>query len=244
MKQAHRWNAYLAEGLGTFFFFFIGIGAGYAVAELTGQAAAGTVVVAFAHGLALAVVVSAFGAVSGGHFNPAVTFGLWVAGKIDPIKGAGYIVAQLIAAVLAAAVGFWIFSDRAGIEASMAVPALGDGIDVLRGIVAEAIMTMGLLIAVFGTAVDNRSAKIGGLAIGLAVAAGIFMGGGVTGGAMNPARWFGPALVAGDFSNAIVWIVGPLLGGAIVAGVYRVLILPEAEAGTSDEPLVDVAEDA
>jgi MIP family channel proteins len=244
VNQTHRWNAYLAEALGTFLFFFIGIGAGYAVAELTGQAAASTVVVAFAHGLALAVVVSAFGAVSGGHFNPAVTFGLWLAGKIDPVKGAGYIVSQLVAAVLAAAIGFWVFSDRAAIEASMAVPALGDGIDVLRGIVVEAIITMGLLTAVFGTAVDHRAAKIGGLAIGLAVAAGILVAGGVTGGAMNPARWFGPAVVAGDFTNAIVWIVGPLLGGAIVAGVYRVLILPEAEAARAAEPLVDVAEDA
>lgn len=243
MKQAYPWNAYLAEALGTFLFFFVGIGAGYAVAGLTDQAAASTVIVALAHGLALAVMVSAFGAVSGGHFNPAVTFGLWVAGKIDPVKGAGYVVAQLVAAVAAAAVGFWVFSDRAGIEAAMAVPALGDGIDVLRGIVVEAIITMGLLTAVFGTAVDGRAAKIGGLAIGLAVAAGILMAGGLTGGAMNPARWFGPALVAGDFSNAIVWIVGPLVGGAIVAGVYRVLILPEAATEAEPEPLVDVPEE-
>lgn len=243
MKQAYQWNAYLAEALGTFLFFFIGIGAGYAVAGFVdpGEGAASAVIVALAHGLALLVVVSAFGAISGGHFNPAVTFGLWLAGKIEPVKAGGYLAAQLVAAVLAAAVALWVFSDRTGIEASMAVPALGDGIDVLRGIVVEAIATMVLLAAVFGTAVDGRGPKLGGMAIGLAVAGGILMAGTLTGGAMNPARWFGPALVAGDFTNFIVWIAGPLLGAGIVAAVYRTLILPEADQ-YGDEPLADVAE--
>lgn len=233
MNNAFRWNAYLAEALGTFIFFFVGIGAGYAVAGIAGPSS--TLIVALAHGLALAVMVSALGAVSGGHFNPAVTFGLWVSGKIDAVKGAGYIVAQLVAAIVAAALAIYVFSDRTtpdgvAIESAMAVPALGDGIDILRGIVVEAVVTMGLLLAVLGTAVDKRSAKIGGLAIGIAVAAGIMMAGTLTGGALNPARWFGPALVAGDFSNAIVWIIGPLLGAGIVAAIYRLLILPEATA--------------
>ncbi|MFV2064674.1 MAG: aquaporin [Chloroflexota bacterium] len=234
MKQAFKWNAYLAEALGTFLFFFIGIGAGYAVAGLLGQGAASGLVIALAHGFALAVMVSAFGAVSGGHFNPAVTFGLLVAGKIDAVKSGGYVVAQLLAAIAAAALAFYIFSERAlpdgsAITTTMAVPALGDGIDVLRGIVVEAVITMVLLVAVFGTAVDKRSAKIGGLAIGIAVVVGILMAGTLTGAAINPARWFGPALVAGDFSNAIVWILGPLLGATIVGVVYRLLFLPEAE---------------
>jgi MIP family channel proteins len=227
MRQAAQWNAYLAEGLGTFIFFFTGIGAGYALAGEGG--AAGVVLVAFAHGLALAVMVSALGAVSGGHFNPAVTFGLWLAGKIDPIKGAVYMVVQLAVAWLAAAVAFYVFSGREGIDSAMAVPALGTGIDMLQGIVVEAIATAGLLVAVFGTAVDKRGPKIGGLAIGLAVAAGILMAGTLTGGALNPARWFGPALFALDWTNAIVWIIGPLLGAGIVGVIYRSLFLPEAE---------------
>lgn len=236
MKQAYQWNAYLAEALGTFLFFFIGIGAGYAVVGFVdpGEGAASLVIVALAHGLALLVVVSAFGAISGGHFNPAVTFGLWIAGKIDPIKGTGYLVAQLVASVVAAALAFWVFSDRPGIESSMAVPALGDGIDVLRGIVVEAVATMVLLAAVLGTAVDGRGPKLGGVAIGLAVAAGILMAGTLTGGALNPARWFGPALVAMDFTNFIVWIAGPLLGAGIVAVVYRFMVLPEADAQAAE----------
>jgi len=233
LKSATPWNAYLAEAVGTFLFFFTGIGAGYALVGESGAAV--ILMVALAHGLALAVMVSAFGAISGGHFNPAVTFGLWLAGKIDPIKGAAYVVVQLAVAWLAAAVAFYAFSDRAGIDSVQAVPALGDGIDVIKGIVVEAVVTMGLLVAVFGTAVDRRAPKIGGLAIGLAVAAGILMAGSVTGGAMNPARWFGPALFALDWTNAIVWIAGPLLGAGIVAAVYRLLFLPEAEEQTAAE---------
>ena len=227
MKQALQWNAFLAEGLGTFLFFFIGIGAGYSLVHETGGAVG--LLVALAHGLALAVMVSAFGAVSGGHFNPAVTFGLWVAGKIDPIKGVIYVVVQLAAAYVAAALAFYAFSGRPDIDSVMAVPSLGDGVDVVKGIVIEAVITMVLLVAVFGTAVDKRAAKIGGLAIGLAVAAGILMAGTLTGAAINPARWFGPALFALDWDNAVVWIAGPLLGAGIVGAIYRFLILPEAE---------------
>lgn len=229
MKQAYQWNAYLAEALGTFLFFFIGIGAGYTLVGLVDQDAAGTVVVALAHGLALATVVSAFGAISGGHFNPAVTFSLWVAGKIDTLKGAGYALAQLVGGVIAAALAFYVFSDREGIEAIQAVPALGSGIDIVRGIVVEAAITMVLVTAVLGTAVDRRSAKLGGVVIGIALASGILMAAGLTGGAANPTRWLAPAIVAFDFTDAVVWIVGPLLGGGIVAVVYRALFLPQAD---------------
>ena len=230
MKQYYQWNAYLAEAVGTFLFFFIGIGAGYATVAFAYDPGATALIVALAHGLALMVVASAFGAISGGHVNPAVTFGLWIAGKIDTVKAAGYAVVQLVAAVLAAVLAFYVFNGFAGIETSMAVPALNSNVDMLQGIVIEAIATMVLLVAVFGTAVDGRGPKIGGIAIGLAVAAGILMAGNLTGGALNPARWFGPALVAMQWENLLVWIIGPLLGAGIVAVVYRFLFLPEAEA--------------
>ena len=172
--------------------------------------------------------MSAFGAVSGGHFNPAVTFGLWITGKIDPVKAGGYLIAQLIAAVAAAGLVRYIYPEA--VPSTAGLPALSADLDMLKGIVSEAGVTMLLLAAVLGTAVDNRAAKIGGIAIGLALAGGILMAGNLTGGALNPARWFGPAVVAGDFSNALVWIIGPLLGAGIVASIYRFLILPEMEA--------------
>jgi MIP family channel proteins len=210
--------ALVAEAIGTFLFFFIAAGAAVVV---TGDPAATLLVVALAHGVVLAVLVSALGAVSGGHFNPAVTLGLWVAGKIDAAKGAAYVVAQLLGA---AAAGFglaWIFTD-----VGPAVPALGQGVDVVTGIALEAVMTAVLLLAVFGTAVDPRGPKVGGLAIGLAVAADILFGGTLTGAAMNPARWFGPAVAAGVFDNWYVWWIGPFLGAVVVALLYRYLLAP------------------
>jgi len=236
VKQAYPWNAYLAEALGTFLFFFIGIGAGYAVAGFVdpGEGAASAIIVALAHGLTLMVMVSALGAVSGGHFNPAVTFGLWVAGKIDTVKGAGYVVAQLVGGFIAAALAWYVFSGFAGLDSSMAVPALNENVNMLQGIIVEAAGTMVLLVAVFGTAVARRGPKIGGIAIGLAVTAGILMAGGLTGGALNPARWLDPALFAMQWDNALVWIIGPLLGAGIVAVAYRFMFLPEA-----DEPAAE-----
>ena len=213
--------ALVAEAIGTFLFFFIAAGAALVV---TGDAAAALLVVALAHGVVLAVLVSALGAVSGGHFNPAVTLGLWVAGKIELAKGAAYVVAQLFAAAAAGYALVYVFGDVAP-----AVPALGEGVDVTEGIILEAIMTMVLLLAVFGTAVDPRGPKIGGLAIGLSVAADILFGGPLTGAAMNPARWFGPALAAGDFDNWFVWWIGPFLGAIVVALLYRFLLRPPDE---------------
>jgi len=226
VREAPRWNDYLAEGLGIFLFFFTGIVAGYV---LTGDPAGILIGVALAHGLALAVMVSALGPVSGGHFNPAVTVALWTAGRIESRKAVGYVIVQLAVAWLAALVAWYVVSGREGIEAISSVPALGQGVDMLQGILIEAIATAALIVAVFGTAVDQRSAKIGGLAIGLAVTAGILAAGPLTGGALNPARWFGPALFEMDFANALVWIVGPLLGGIVVGLVYRTRILPEAD---------------
>jgi aquaporin TIP len=235
VTSAYRWNGHVAEAVGTFLFFFVGIGAGYVLFGESGAAV--LVAIALAHGLALAVVVSAFGAVSGGHFNPAVTFGLWIAAKIDGTRAAGYVVAQLIGAIAAAALVGALFPSS--IPSTAGVPALNEslGIDLVKGTIIEAVLTMLLLAAVFGTAVDLRSARIGGLAIGIAIAADIVMGGNLTGAAMNPARWFGPALIAGDFSNGLVWIVGPLAGAAIIGFIYRGLFLPEAEEAGARESM-------
>ncbi|MGH2463319.1 MAG: aquaporin [Candidatus Limnocylindria bacterium] len=214
--------ALVAEAIGTFLFFFIAAGAALVV---TGDPAATLLVVALAHGVVLAVLVSSLGATSGGHFNPAVTLGLWVAGKIDAVKGLAYVVAQLVGGAAAGFALAWRFTD-----VGPAVPALGAGVDPATGILLESVMTAVLLLAVFGTAVDSRGPKIGGLAIGLAVAADILFGGTLTGGAMNPARWFGPAVAAGAFDNWYVWWIGPFLGAVVVALLYRYLFAPPAEA--------------
>lgn len=224
------WNAVLAEAGGTFLFFFVGIGA-VAVGG-------GLLEVALAHGLVLAVLVSALGAVSGGHFNPAVTFGVWVAGQIPGRRAVAYVLAQLIGALLAAWSLTWVLPGGS-VAVAVGTPALGLGVSPLAGIAVEAVLTVILLIAVFGTAIDPRGPKVGGLAIGLAISCDILMGGPLTGAAMNPARWFGPAAVTGLWNDSYVWIVGPLIGAAIAALAYRYLFLPEADlARTPAEPML------
>lgn len=218
----------VAEAFGTFLFFFIGAGSIVVQAYPGAAGGSGLVGVALAHGLVLAVLVSSLGAVSGGHFNPAVTFGVWIAGRIDGARAAAYVVAQL-AGALVAGFALRLAFDPSLDATSLGTPALGAAVSPAAGIAVEAILTMVLLTAVFGTAVDPRAPKIGGLAIGLAVAADILMGGPMTGAAMNPARWFGPAIASGALDNWYVWWIGPLLGAAVVAVVYRWLFLPEAD---------------
>jgi aquaporin Z len=219
--------ALVAEGVGTCLFFIVG--AGSIVLGTFAPPGPGLLGVALAHGLILAVMVSSLGAVSGGHFNPAVTFGLWIAGKIDPTRAVLYVIAQLIGGVAAGGALRLAFPD-AWQASNIGVPALAAGVSPLTGIALEAIMTVVLVLAVFGTAVDARGPKLGGLVIGFAVAADILVGGPVTGAAMNPARWFGPALASGALDNALVWIVGPLLGAALAAIGYRWLFSEEAVA--------------
>jgi aquaporin TIP len=234
----------VAEVAGTFMFFFLGIGAvatleRFAVGGVSLDPSAAYLVIAFAHGIGLAVMASALGAISGAHFNPAVTFAFWIAGKMRWHRAAAYVVAQLIGGILAALAVRAIFP--AGLSPDLATPALGQGIDVTTGILVETILTLILVTVIFGTAVDPRGPRLGGMAIGLAVAADILMGGPLTGAAMNPARWFGPAAVTGRWDNLAVWIIGPLLGAAIVALAYRFLFeqVEEVVVVEVDDDLLD-----
>jgi len=222
----------VAELVGTFLFFFVGIGAIGALAFVNPNnpvdPAASLVVLALAHGLALAVLVSALGAVSGAHFNPAVTFAVWVAGQMPWRRGLAYVLAQLIGGMLAAWLA-WAVIPSETFRANLGIPRLFGDVTPLAGMTIEAVLTAVLLLAVFGTAIDPRAPKTGGLAIGLAVAADILIGGALTGAAMNPARWFGPAAVTWNWDNSYVWVVGPLVGAGIAALLYRYLFLPEAD---------------
>jgi MIP family channel proteins len=216
-------KAAVAEFVATFALIFIGAGA--VILSADGQL--DLVGVALAHGLVLAIMVSVIGHVSGGHVNPAVTIALWSAGKVSTVRGAVYVVAQLLGAVLGALLlryvaGTELFDNGVG-----GAPALGLGVDVGRGIVIEAILTFLLVFAVFGTAVDDRGpwSKTAGFTIGLVIAFDIMAFGPYTGAAMNPARWLGPALVAGRWDDAIVWVVGPIAGGIIAGVLYTMVFL-------------------
>ena len=225
-------SALVAEAVGTFLFFFVGAGSvvvgDYVAAE--GGSGPGLVGVALAHGLALAVLVSALGAISGAHLNPAVTLAVWLSGRIAPVRAGLYVAAQLAGAVAAGLALRWVFSPEAWEPSRLGTPALGPGVTPLAGIAVEAVLTVVLVLAVFGTALDRRAPRLGGMAIGLAVAADILMGGPLTGGAVNPARWFGPAVAAGAFDDWYVWWIGPLLGAAAAGLLYRFVLEGEAEA--------------
>jgi aquaporin Z len=115
------------------------------------------------------------------------------------------------------------------------VPMLASGVSVGQGFLLEFVMTFFLVTAVWGTAVDPRAPKVGGFAIGLAVLMGILMAGPITGAAINPARAFGAALVAGAWDNAWVWWVGPLAGGAIGALAYSRFCMPDESGGRASK---------
>jgi MIP family channel proteins len=198
----------LAEFLGVFFLCFFGIGAITNDAGLTG--------VALAHGLGIFIAICAFGHISGAHFNPAITTALAATKRISAADAGAYIVAQLLGGAFAAILAKMAFGELKGI------PALGSDVSVSNAIIIEAVTTFVLMITVMGVAVDKRGTFgiVAGLPIGMAITGDIFFAGPVTGAAMNPARWFGPALVGGDLSNGLVWIVGPILGALAAAFVY------------------------
>src|SRR5437867_11345296 len=207
-------RALLAEAAGTFMFFFIGAGP---IVTSVATPTADVVPIALAHGLALAVAVSAFGALSGGHFNPAVTFGLAVAGKHPWERVATYWIAPLAGGLVA---GFALryafdFSPSAADRTHLGTPSLAPGVGQPEAIVIEAVLTLFLLWAVFGTAVSPSAPRIAGFGIGLTVAADILIGGPLTGAAMNPARWFGTAIPARFLDSWYAYWIGPLMRGAL-----------------------------
>jgi len=201
----------IAEAIGTFALIFIGVGAIHA-------ANGDLLAVAFAHGLTIAVFVSATGHISGGHLNPAVTFGALAGGKIGINDAILYWISQLVGASLAAFACLGLFSHEV---VAAGTPQLGSSVTDLHGMVIEAILTFFLVFVVYGTAIDARGPKIGGLAIGLTITMDILFGGPLTGGAMNPARAFGPALASGTWTAHYVYWLGPLIGGALAGLVYK-----------------------
>ncbi|MCB0879590.1 MAG: aquaporin [Thermoleophilia bacterium] len=218
----------LAEFIGTFFLIAAGLGVFLNTGDLLATA--------FAHGLAIAIGVTAIGHVSGGHLNPAVTSAMLVFRQISLVEAIAYVVAQLSGAYVAALCIMWGW-DTDGSGLTGATPALAAGLGVGNGILLELIATFLLVWTVFAVAVDRDGAffKVAGLPIGFAVTTGILMIGGATGAALNPARWFGPALLTGTWNDAVVWIVGPIAGGILAGAAYLYGVKPRL-AGAAAAP--------
>jgi MIP family channel proteins len=226
-------RALTAEAIGTFALCFIGILAINVDAISGGDGAASLTSIAFAHGLTIMVMVAALGAISGAHFNPAVTAGFMATGRMTPVLGAQYIGAQLAGAALASLLVAWLF----GLEAvAGGTPAVAPLVKPVGAMVVEVVTTFFLVLVIFGTAVDHRAPKsVFPAAIGLTVALDIMATGPITGAAMNPARAFGPALVSGAWANHWVYWVGPLVGGVLAAFLQHRFLMERAPSPATAE---------
>ncbi|GLJ27146.1 hypothetical protein SUGI_0532210 [Cryptomeria japonica] len=223
-------KAYLAEFISTLLFVFAGVGSAVAYDKLTSDASldpAGLVAVALCHGLALFVAVSIAANISGGHVNPAVTFGLALGGQITILRGIFYWVAQLGGAIVACLLLKFVTGGL-----SIPTHSVAASMSTIEGVVMEVIITFALVYTVYATAADPKKGNIGiiaPIAIGFIVGANILAAGPFSGGSMNPARSFGPAVVSGDFTDNWVYWVGPLVGGGLAGLVYAGLYIDRHE---------------
>ncbi len=224
------WRATAAEFIATLLFVFLGAGTVVVTGGLIkeGLTSARLVAIALAHGLAIAVLVSATAKISGGHINPAVTFGALITGKVNLPRAIKYVVAQLAGAV----VGAWLLTlvIPASAQGNLGAHGLGAGITAWGGLVAEIVLTFALVFVVFATAMDPKGlGHLAPLAIGFTISVDHLLGVPVTGAGMNPARSFGPALVAAAWNNHWIYWVGPLVGGGLAALAYEFIFLRSDE---------------
>jgi MIP family channel proteins len=217
-------RALSAEFLGTFGFVFIGTGA--VVTDAMRPGTVGLLGIALAHALAFSVMVTAFMRISGGHLNPAVTVGLWLANKVDAKTAGSYIGTQLVAGFAASLLVLAIFPQTAVQAVQSGAPMIATELGMIDAILIEAVLTFFLVSAVFGTAVSPEAPAVGGFGIGLVLLFAILVGGPLTGAALNPARAFGPALASGAWTGHAAYWIGPLLGGAVAAIVWEKVLLP------------------
>ncbi|KAH0457005.1 hypothetical protein IEQ34_014912 [Dendrobium chrysotoxum] len=214
-------KAYLAEFIATLLFVFAGVGSAIAYNKLSSDApldAAGLAAVALAHALALFAGVSMAANISGGHLNPAVTFGLAIGGNITILTGIFYWISQLLGATIACLLLKFVTAGK-----SIPTHSVAAGMTELEGFIMEIIITFGLVYTVYATAADPKKGSLGTIApiaIGFIVGANILAAGPFSGGSMNPARSFGPAVAAGDFSGHWVYWLGPLIGGGLAGLIY------------------------
>ncbi|GAC1626152.1 MAG: MIP/aquaporin family protein [Candidatus Acidiferrum sp.] len=219
-----------AEFLGTFALVFFGEGAICADQFLHSTGGIGLFPIAIAHGLAFAIMVSALGHISGGHFNPAITVGFWVTKRMNTIHTILYWAAQIAGAISAAFFLKAVVPEETWRAVALGTPELVRDFPRWSGMALEAVTTFLLVFTVFATSVDEKGTppSLGGFASGLVLALGILVAGPFTGGALNPARAFGPALASTHWVNQGIYWVGPLAGGFVASLLYDSLFLKKS----------------
>ncbi|HXN52354.1 MAG TPA: MIP/aquaporin family protein [Candidatus Acidoferrum sp.] len=221
---------FVAEFLGTFALVFFGAGAICADRYLQSSGGIGLLGIALAHGLAMAIMVSALGHISGGHFNPAISIGLWVTKRIGTMEVFLYWAAQVIGGIVAAFLLKAIIPEETWRAVALGTPELVRDFSRLSAMVLEGVTSFFLVLVFFATAVDERGAfrSVAGFGIGLTITLGTLVIGPFTGAAMNPARAFGPALASNHWTNQGVYWIGPLAGGFVAGLLYDSLYLKKS----------------
>jgi MIP family channel proteins len=216
-----------AEFLGTFALVFFGAGAVCVDFQLRSSGGLGLLGIALASGLAYAVMVSALGHISGGHFNPAITIGYWVTRRLTTLDSLGYWVAQLAGATAGAFYLKLVVPEDIANNVFLGTPELMRDFPRWSGMALEGVATFFLVLVFFATIVDERGSfrSVAGFGIGLTVTLGILVTGSLTGGALNPARAFGPAVASNHWLNWGIYWVGPLGGGFLAGLLYDSLYL-------------------
>lgn len=213
---------YAAEAIGTFVLVLFGCGS-----AATAGGNLGNLGIAFAFGLAIVAMAYVIGSVSGCHVNPAVSLAMLLLRKLSAADFVGYVIAQVIGAVAGAAVLYAIIASTGADVTSLGQNGFGDGygigITMTMAVIVEIILTFVFIYAILGVTSSPSHSAVAGLVIGLTLVFVHILGIGLTGTSVNPARSLGPALLLGGNALSQVWVflVSPLIGGALAAVVYR-----------------------
>ena len=227
-EQTRSW---LAELVGTFVLVLGSVGSAMVVTDEL-SVSANMLVAVLGPVFALSAGIYMFYDISGAQFNPAVTVALFVLGKISPVAGIGNIVAQITGAILATAV---LASAVPLGPSNYGLTTVAFGTEPWEAVILEATVTFVLVLTILFVAVRYRvPAPVAALAIPTALAVGLIVSGPLTGGSLNPARTFGPALLSGEFANHWVYWVGPMAGALIAALVFAGLTAGQRSDGPSD----------
>jgi aquaporin NIP len=211
------WRRAAAEGLAAFVLVFAGCGA--IVADAVYDGTLGTIGVALTFGLVIMAMVYSTGHLSGAHINPAVTLAFTLTRHFPARDAGAFVAAQLAGAVAGALVLLAIWPDRPA-ELGATVPSVGAG----SAFAYELVLTAILMFVIMAVATDSRAMGSGAaIAIGGTIGLDALFGGPVTGASMNPARSFGPALAAGEWTEFWVYLAGPLVGAALGAFAYQLV---------------------
>lgn len=212
-------KAFFAELFGTFVLVLMGTGA----AVLSGG---NILVTAFAFGISVITMAFAVGHISGGHFNPAVSFGMYLRKKIELNQFGIYVLAQIVGATIASAFLVFIFSSSAALGQNVVNATLvgSDFSGLLKGLLVEVVLTFIFVSGIIGVTRSENTQPYAGFVIGFMLMGVNFLGFTITGVSVNPARSFGPAIFAGGDALSQLWIfiLGPLLGGGLAALVAKV----------------------